>query len=209
MLSKEVSSTIFKKFFGMTLPGIEPLSPGPLVNTLPTGPVRDIIIIIIIFLFHTSVSWWSFSEVRKKASYLMSSGLFLVFWPILIMLRFGWSSFVPWILTFPVSFPSFWDRFKHPNYNWHHCYPYVKRFFSSLVISKYLSLFLLILIFTEWSTGTAKSTIRQTLFSMSFINSFSLLVGIMWFVYISKSQRILYISFFRADSGLCLCYLAI
>ena len=35
MLSKEVSSTIFK-VFGMTRPGIEPRSPGPMVNTLPT-----------------------------------------------------------------------------------------------------------------------------------------------------------------------------
>ena len=36
VLSKEVSSTIFK-VFGMTRPGIEPRSPGLLANTLPTG----------------------------------------------------------------------------------------------------------------------------------------------------------------------------
>ena len=35
VLSKEVSSTIFK-VFGMTRTGIEPLSPGPLVDTPPT-----------------------------------------------------------------------------------------------------------------------------------------------------------------------------
>ena len=35
MLSKEVSSTIFK-VFGMTRPGIELRSPRPLANTLPT-----------------------------------------------------------------------------------------------------------------------------------------------------------------------------
>ena len=34
VLSKEVSSTILK-VFGMTRPGIEPRSPGPLANTLP------------------------------------------------------------------------------------------------------------------------------------------------------------------------------
>ena len=38
MLSKEVLSTIFK-VFGMTRPGIEPRSPGPLANTLPTWPI--------------------------------------------------------------------------------------------------------------------------------------------------------------------------
>ena len=36
MLSKDVSSTIFK-VFGMTQPGIEPRSPGPLANTLATN----------------------------------------------------------------------------------------------------------------------------------------------------------------------------
>ena len=38
MLSKEVSSTIFK-IFGMTRSGIELRSPGPLANTLPTRPM--------------------------------------------------------------------------------------------------------------------------------------------------------------------------
>ena len=38
LLSKEVSCTILK-VFGMTRPGIEPRSPSPLTNTLPTGPM--------------------------------------------------------------------------------------------------------------------------------------------------------------------------
>ena len=38
VLSKEASSTIFW-VFGMTQPGIEPRSPGPLVNTLTAGPM--------------------------------------------------------------------------------------------------------------------------------------------------------------------------
>ena len=43
MLSKVVSSTIFK-VFGMTRPGIEPRSPGPLANTLTAGPMSRIYI---------------------------------------------------------------------------------------------------------------------------------------------------------------------
>ena len=39
MLSKEVSSTIFK-VFGMTWPGIEPPSSGPLTNTQGADPGR-------------------------------------------------------------------------------------------------------------------------------------------------------------------------
>ena len=42
MLSKEVSSTIFKDF-SMTRPGIEPRSTGSLANTLPTSPMREYI----------------------------------------------------------------------------------------------------------------------------------------------------------------------
>ena len=41
MLSKEVSSTIFK-VFGMTRPGIEPQSPRTLANTLPIRPMNQI-----------------------------------------------------------------------------------------------------------------------------------------------------------------------
>ena len=40
VFSKEVSSTIFK-VFGMMRPRIEPRSPGPLANTLPTGLMKE------------------------------------------------------------------------------------------------------------------------------------------------------------------------
>ncbi len=43
---KEISSTIFK-VFGMTRPGIEPRSPGPLVNTLPTWPMSQYCLVIL------------------------------------------------------------------------------------------------------------------------------------------------------------------
>ena len=42
MLSKVVSSTILK-VFGMTRPGIEPRSPGPLANTLTAGPMSRLV----------------------------------------------------------------------------------------------------------------------------------------------------------------------
>ena len=52
VLSKEVSCTIFK-VFGMTRPGIEPRSTGPVPNTLPTGPMSwyNISILAIKYLF--------------------------------------------------------------------------------------------------------------------------------------------------------------
>ena len=41
--------------------------------------------IIIIRVFHISISWWSFTEVWVTASLLKSPGLFSVFWPFSIM----------------------------------------------------------------------------------------------------------------------------
>ena len=60
-------------------------------------------------------------------------------------------------------------------------------FFSSLVRSRYLSLFLLSFNFTLWSARTAKSTIRQVLFFLLTITTSSFLAKIRWSVCISKS----------------------
>ena len=48
VLIKEVSSTIFK-VFGMTWPGIEPRSPGPLVNTLPLKQWAKLVLIGVVY----------------------------------------------------------------------------------------------------------------------------------------------------------------
>ena len=37
-------------------------------------------------VFHTGISWWLLSRVWVRASLLKSTGLFSVFWPILIMM---------------------------------------------------------------------------------------------------------------------------
>ena len=88
------------------------------------------------------------------------------------------------------------------------------RFLSSLARSNYLPLFLLSLIFTLGSARSAKSTRWQFLFFISFfffsiINRSGLLVGIRWSVCISKSLKILCISFSRTDFGLYIYYLVV
>ena len=65
--------------------------------------------------------------------------------------------------------------------------------FSSLVRSSYLSLFSLSFNFTLWYARTATSTIRPVH-----------LVKIRGSICISKSQRILCVSFCRTDYGLCI-----
>ena len=52
------------------------------------------LIIIIIRVFHISVSRWFFTGVWVTAILLKSPGLFSVFWPFSIMLSFGWSPLV-------------------------------------------------------------------------------------------------------------------
>ena len=75
-------------------------------------------------------------------------------------------------------------------------------FFSSLARSKHLSNFSLSFIFTLWSAAMAKFTKWLLLFFV-LINT-SLLTGVWWSVYISKSEKILCIPFSLTDSGLCI-----
>ena len=76
-------------------------------------------------------------------------------------------------------------------------------FFSFL--ARYLSLFLLSFSFTMWPARTAKSTIWQILFLL-IVTRFGHLAKIWWSVYISKSQRILRVSFSWTYSGLYIFY---
>ena len=58
-----------------------------------------------LWVFHISISWWSFTRIWVTASLLKSPGLLSVFWPILTMLFFGWSWFILWFLTLSASLP--------------------------------------------------------------------------------------------------------
>ena len=83
-------------------------------------------------------------------------------------------------------------------------------FFSSLVRSMYLSFFSPFFSFTQRSAGTAESINQQVLFFFLLtITRSGRLVKIRWSVYISKSQRILCISFSWMDSGLCIYHLSV
>ena len=69
--------------------------------------------------------------------------------------------------------------------------PLLSRFFSSLTRSMYLSLFSLSFSFTQWSAGTAKSTIRQIIYFLLTITRSGRLAKIKGSVCLSESQRIL------------------
>ena len=60
-----------------------------------------LLLLLLIRVFHISVSWWSFTGDWVTASLLKSPGLFSVFWPFSIMLLFGWSPLSRQLLNLP------------------------------------------------------------------------------------------------------------
>ena len=119
------------------------------------------LLLLLIRVFHVSVSWWSFNGDWVTASPLKSPGLLSVFWPFSIMLSFGWSPLSRQLPNLPgplVTVP------KAPitigiivTFIFH-------SFFNPLARSRYLSLFSHSFSFILWSAGTENSTILQILF---------------------------------------------
>ena len=82
-------------------------------------------------------------------------------------------------------------------------------FFNSQARSLYLSLFSLSFNFRLWSAWSTKFIILQVLFLLIISTRSGCLAEIRWSVCISKSQRTLYVSFSRTDSGLCIYHLIV
>ena len=76
---------------------------------------------------------------------------------------------------------------------------FYNNFFLFLWQGRSMSIFLLSLIFTLWSVGTAKPTKGQFLFFLSFF----------FFLFIDTVTSLLFVSFSRTDSGLCIYYLVL
>ena len=72
MLSKVVSSSIFK-VFGMTRPGIEPRSPGPLANTLTAGPIETRLTKAWTAINRLSTIWKSDLTDKMKRSFFQAA----------------------------------------------------------------------------------------------------------------------------------------
>ena len=81
-------------------------------------------------------------------------------------------------------------------------------FFSSLARWKYLSLFSFPLIFTQWSTRTAKSPILQVLFILIIITMLVFLPGL-GDLFITQNHREFCVLFSRRDSGLYIFHLVV
>ena len=91
-------------------------------------------------------------------------------------------------------FRALGDSSKCANYNWY-C-----RHLHILQLSLFSGKVSFFVIFTQWIPGTAKSTVQKVIFYFLFF---------LWSACISKSQRILCLSFYKTDSDLCMYHLAI
>ena len=78
MLSKEVSRTIFE-VFGMTQPGIELWSLGPLVNTLPKLYKTKVFFRYLVWIIDITYIWSCFPEYGDVHSQIKSEALVFVY----------------------------------------------------------------------------------------------------------------------------------
>ena len=103
-------------------------------------------------------------------------------------------------------FQVFWACSKQINYNCYHHYLHVPQIFLVLWQGPTICLYFLFhfQFVIRWN-GKVQLTV-SSLFLLLNIRS-GLLAGIMWSVWISKSQRILNVSFSRTDSSLCVYHL--
>ena len=107
---------------------------------------------------------------------------------------------------FQSFFQAFGDRSKYTNYNWYHRHTHVPDFFQfSGKVQVYVPLYAF---FNFHSMVHLKENPQDYrffwVFLMLFNTKFGLLVGIRWCFCISKSLRILCVSFFWRDSSLCI-----
>ena len=155
-------------------------------------------------VFHTSVSWWFLTGVIVIASLLKSLGLFLVFWPILIKLLFGWSPLIILFSSPPVPVPFLWRLNWLQQYKWYHRHLHVLQFFQFSSKVQVLTLFL----FTFFQFYPRQPRQQSSQFGKySFFLTLLGLVICLWICDPFVFQRSLCVSFSKTDSGLCIYFL--
>ena len=147
--------------------------------TVPKAPITIGIIVTFMFhdffyyyyftfyswVFHTNIGFLSISVVWMTASFFRSPGFFWIFWLIPAMLQFGCFRFFLWIPISPMPSRNICELLKtHQIRNGFSITLMFHRCFSSLELSKYLSVLFFSFIFTLWLSGTANSTREQVLF---------------------------------------------
>ena len=138
------------------------------------------------------VSHWSLSVSKCPQ---VSRNTKIIFWPILVMLQFGWSPLFLLFPSLPVLLQTLWWLFQA--HQWQLVSPLPLCF---LVFQ--FSRFLLVLPCGQWERQIPLFG-SLYIFLLTITRS-SRLGEIRWSVRIPKSQRSLCVSFSRTDSGLCI-----
>ena len=118
------------------------------------------------WVFHTSISRWSFTEVRVTASLLRSLGLLSVFRPFYFMLWFWWSWFTLPFQTLLGPLPNLWRLFQVHQLQLVLPAPSCSTAFLVLWLGPNTFCFLWL---SLWSIGMVKSTIWQLFFFLLII----------------------------------------
>ena len=163
-------------------------------------PFRQVVFYLrVMRAFYHRVSWWCSIGVWLTSNHLKSPGLFLVSSLISILLKFGWSPLIFLFSSPPVPYQSSGD-YLQASITIGITVPSMSR--CSLARTVYLSLLSPSFSYIQWSSRAAKSTIRLLPHFFLSLNLF------FWpSVYISKSQRRLWVSFSITDSGFCIYHL--
>ena len=130
---------------------------------------RFLLLLLFLWVFHTNISWWSFTRIWGIEILLKSSGLFSVFSQILTMLWSVWSWFFLWSPLTPISLSRSWVLFLAHQQLLVSPLPSCSTAFLALARFKYMSLLLFSFLFALWSAGTSKSTWGQMVSSMIYL----------------------------------------
>ena len=150
-------------------------------------------------VYHATIIWWFLPGFWVRASLLKFPVLFLIFWPILIMQPFRWSPLFLLFLSLSDLVPILWWLYRTHQLQFVSPLMFHSFFQFSIKVKVIISVFAFFHFYSMISR-TAKSTIQQVLFFTLPMSGH--LDETRWFVCISKSRRILFVSFSRVDSGL-------
>ena len=161
-------------------------------------------------VFHTSISWWFFTEVWVTASLLKSPGLFSVFWPSSIMLSFGWSPLVRQLTKSSRPFNNPLVTVPKAPITIGTIVTFM--FHSFFQFSCKVEVFILLSTFFQFYSVVSRDSKVDNLqilffFFLVIIIRSGLLAEFRGSVCLSKCHRSLCVSFSRTDAGLCIYHL--
>ena len=171
----------------------------------------ELVSLSLLWVFHSSVSWWSFTEIWVTAKLLKCPGLFSVSRPIVTIDGLDSSADFPFFQSPPAIFRSLWGPFQvhqiglvSPSLL---CCTVIGFFFSFQARSKYLPIFFFDFHFVVCRNSKIHQTaISFCCFCLLIIIKSGFLAEIRWSVCISNSENF---ACLILKNGFCFVYISI